>query len=129
MLEPADSESRVGEVFCHLSLGAMRTATAVLGELLRRDPNPFAYDLNVANRYGADARGAPLEIQVRLQTEAAIGGRSAGAFYPFVLWYLGQRDEAIRAAELFSRNEPDSIQADWPALMRAARQAPNPASE
>jgi len=38
-----------------------------------------------------------------------------------VLWYLGELDDALRAAESLARRAPAKAYASWPEKMRAAR--------
>ncbi len=129
MLQPLDAESRIGELFCHLSLGATRTAIAVLGELIRRDRNPLHYDLILTDAYG-DASEAR-RVRVQAQLRASIAGDSADhrALHVLALWYLGEQDEAVVAASSLVRDLPGTAYADWPAKMRAARSAPAPETD
>jgi len=122
-LEPLDFESRIGEVFCYLSVSATRTALALLGELVRRDINPFLHDLRMAERYGNVADVNQLRIQGRLWADAADQTAEANAMYLFVLWYLGEREDALRAAESLAKRAPAKAYASWPEKMRAARSA------
>ena len=123
MLQPLDAESRIGELFCHLSLGATRTAVAVLGELTRRERNPFLYDLRLADAYGdaSEARRVRVESQLR----ASIAGDNADlrALHALALWFLGEQDEAIAAASSLVRDLPGAGYVDWPGMMHAARPA------
>lgn len=120
-LAPSDYESRIGEVFCYLSVGATRTALALLGELVRRDINPFQHDLRMAERYGNVADVNQLRIQGRRWADAADQSAEANAMYIFVLWYLGEREDALRAAESLAKRAPAKAYASWPEKMRAAR--------
>jgi tetratricopeptide (TPR) repeat protein len=120
-LEPSDFESRIGEVFGYLSVGATRTALALLGELVRRDVNPFQHDLHMAERYGNVADVNQLRIQGRRSAGAADPSADANALYIFVLWYLGEYEEAFRAAESLAKRAPAKAYASWPEKMRAAR--------
>jgi hypothetical protein len=43
------------------------------------------------------------------------------AMYIFVLWYLDERDDALRAAESLAKQAPAKAYASWPEKMRAAR--------
>ena len=120
-LEPLDFESRIGELFCYLSVGATRTALALLGELVRRDVNPFQHDLGMVERYGNVADVNQLRIQGRRTADAADQGTEANAMYIFVLWYLEEREDALRAAESLAKRAPAKSYASWPEKMRAAR--------
>lgn len=123
-LNPADTESYVGEMFCHLSNGATRTALATLSELARREPNPFVLDLDMRDRYATTT----LARQVGFQTQAFVQDNSdllaAGALHAFVLWFIGERAEAMRAASTIARDHPGTPFADWPAKMARAASQP-----
>ncbi len=123
MLQPSDAESRVGELFCHLSVGAFRTALAVLGELIRRDPNPFIHDLDLTPAYGDAAEARRVRAQTQWQANAADQDADPRALHAFVLWYLGEQDEAVPAATALVRDIPHTAYVDWPAQMRSARSA------
>lgn len=122
-LEPSDAESRIGEILSHLSVGAVRTALAVFGELIRRDDNPFVHDLNVARASGYPARTRMLRIRQPLQAMAGSKNPDFRALRGLVLWHLGEHDEAIVATTIFLRELPSAKYADWPAKMRAAKTA------
>jgi len=120
-LEPLDFESRIGELFCYLSVGSTRTALVLLGELVRRDVNPFQHDLRMADRYGNVAEVSQLLILGRRWADATDQTAEANAIYIFVLWYLGEREDAVRAAESLAKRAPAKAYASWPEKMRAAR--------
>lgn len=122
-LEPLDFESRIGEVFCYLSVGATSTALALLGELVRRDINPFQHDLRMAERYGNVSDVMQLQIQGRRSADAADLSAESNALYIFVLWYLDEREDALRAAESLAKRAPAKAYASWPEKMRASRSA------
>jgi hypothetical protein len=120
LLEPADNESRVGELFCHLSLGAMRTSVGLLGRLARRDPQPFRHELNVAERYGSPEDARAIRLQTQLFAQGSEGVADAQALYLFVLWHLGDKEAAMTAAKGISRDLAGSVYADWPDMMAEA---------
>ena len=122
-LEQSDAESRIGEILSHLSLGAVRTALAVFGELIRRDENPFVYELNLASASGYTARTRMLRIRQPLQAMASSTNPDFRALRGLVLWHLGEHDEALVATTIFLRELPSAKYADWPAKMRAAKAA------
>ena len=121
LLQPSDAESRIGELFCHLSVEAVRTAVAVMGQLVRRDPNPFLHDLDLTSAYGDAADARRVRIQAQFQANAAEEGANLIALNVLVLWYTGDRDEAVSAAAALVRDTPNSPYADWPAKLRSAR--------
>jgi len=120
-LEPSDFKSRIGEVFCQLSVGASRTAPALLGELVRRDINPFHDDLRMVERYGNVTDVNELRIQGRRWANDPDQTAEANAMYTFILWYLGEREDALRAAESLAKRVPAKAYASWPEMMRAVR--------
>ncbi|MGB2985044.1 MAG: hypothetical protein WBE26_04100 [Phycisphaerae bacterium] len=117
-LEPSDVESRVGELFCYLSVEATRTAGAVLGELTRRDVNPFLAHLNLTEAYGNAAEAHQVRLRLRLQAYTGGDNPHLRALYALALWYLGERDEAILVATNLARDFPSRGYVDWPAKMR-----------
>ncbi len=120
-LEPADAESRIGELFSQVSLGAMRTALVVLRELNRHDDDPFLHDLNLTNAYGDPAQPRRLRLGLPFRAMGHSANPDARALYVLVLWYLGERDEAIIGATTLAGELSSGTYADWPAKMRAAR--------
>lgn len=123
LLDPRDSESRIGELFSHLTMGATRTALVVLVELDRYDDNPFRYGLNLADAYGQAAEARRVRTGTQLQAARGERSQEVGALYALVLWYLGEREEAAYVAGVLERDFPDSRFADWSADMRAVTEA------
>lgn len=119
-LDPADMRSRVGELFCNLSLGSRKTAFALFRELMHRDAPLFSMDLDMRRHYGADRDAQGVRLQLDLFAGLASEG-DAAAFQAFILWSLGERDDAIVAAEALVRRHPSPAYADWPARMREAQ--------
>ena len=111
-LEPMDVESRIAELFCYLSINSTRTTLVLLRELARRDSNLFLDELDIAGRYGnrADARDVRLRAELYEQSG---GGVDPAALHAFVLWFLGERNEAIRAAAVIARDHSVTPYADW----------------
>lgn len=122
-LDPEDGEARIGKIFCHVTLGAARTALAVFDQLTRRVENPFLYDLDVAAAYGnaSDVRRARVQAEWRSQSETA--NSKLRAMRVLVLWYLGERDEASRAVSALVTDDPDGAYSGWPAMINLARSA------
>jgi thioredoxin-like negative regulator of GroEL len=123
-LEPADAESRIGELFSYVSVGAMRTALVVLRELKRHDDDPFLHDLNLTDAYGDPAQAQRLRLGLPLRAMVHSANPDARALYVLVLWYLGEHEEAIIGAAKLVREFPAGAYADWPTKMRAARASP-----
>ncbi len=122
-LEPDDYESRIGEIFAYLAIGGRRTAVALLGELVRRDENPFLHALNMRARFGNAADANALQIQARLAADDEDQRPDVNALYILVLWHLGVEEDALRTAEWLARREPAKPYALWPEKMRAAQSA------
>lgn len=120
MLDPGDVRSRVGELFCHLSLGSRKTAFALFRELLHREASLFSINLDIRRRYGADRDAQEVRLQLELLAGSANKG-DAAALQAFILWSLGERDDAIVAAEALVRRNPSPAYTDWPARMREAQ--------
>ncbi len=120
-LEPSDAESRIGELFSQVSLGAMRTALVVLRELNRHDDDPFVHDLNLTDAYGDPAQARRLRLGRPVRSMGRSANPDARALYALVLWYLGERDEAIVGASTLAEELSSHTYADWPAKMRAAK--------
>lgn len=123
LLRPVDTESRIGELFCYLSLGATRTAMATLYALHRRDPGLFSHPITMRTAYGDAAEARQLPIRLRLQVNANPDNPDLRALYALALWYLAERDEAIVVAANLSDDHPGAVYGDWPARMQAARKA------
>lgn len=125
-LSPEDLEARIGEIFAYLTLGARRTAAALFTELLRRDENPFRHELRMRERFGNVADPNTLQLQAGLLSRDEVQNVDVNALFTFALWYLGQPDDAIRAAEALARRAQNRSYALWPAKMSAVRGASQP---
>ena len=119
-LDPDDHNSFVGELFCYVSLGATRTAVAVLRTLRRRAENPFLHDLNIVEAYGDNAEIRRVRVGVQWRADQAGTNPDLAALRVIVLWYLGEREEALRGATLLEQQHPDSPYARWSAKTSAA---------
>lgn len=120
-LEPADVESRIGELFCHLSLGAVNTALAVQRSLSSRNVNPFVAELNLSDRYSEPDRARELGVESRLLEQGADRNADLLALHVLVLWYIGEQDEALATTASSSRDFADTGYTNWLEMMRAAR--------
>ena len=125
-LSPDDLEARIGEIFAYLTLGARRTAAALFTELLRRDENPFRHDLRMRERFGNAADPNTLQLQAGLLSRDEVQNVDVSALFTLTLWYLGQPDDAVRAAEALARRAQNRPYALWPAKMNAVRGTPPP---
>jgi len=124
-LEPADLESRIGELFCHLSLEAVRTAIAVQRSLHTRNVNPFSAKLNMSEMYSNPERARELGVESRLWGQSRDRSADLLALHVLVQWYIGQQDEAVATAAIYARDFTNTGYADWPEMARAARAATN----
>ena len=120
-LEALDVESRIGELFCHLSLGAVRTAIAVQRSLNAHNLNPFLVKLNLSDMYSDPDRARELGVESGLWGQGADRNADLLALHLLVLWYIGEHDEAIVTATSFARDFGNTAYAEWPQMMRAAR--------
>ncbi len=123
-LEPDDLEARIGELFCQISVGALRTSVVLQQAINRRAgiKNPFLLDLDLSEQYGDIGTAQQLRIDAGLRAEGVDAARSPDrtATFILILWYLGGHDDAIRAATALARATEARAYADWPAKMNAA---------
>jgi hypothetical protein len=122
-LAPNDFDARVGEIFCALSTGSIRTAVVILQSVIRREVNPFAHQLNVADRYGSGASASSLRTRLQQIAQQSEGNADVLAIQVFGTWYLGYREEAATIATSLAGLDPGSRYARWPELMSEARTA------
>lgn len=125
VLDPDDVELRIGEIFSYLAGDGPSTATVLVQQLDRRAPNLFHHDAGIKERY---ERAGLLEKhlrEARLRVESVEGERNPNllAMHIFVLWHLGDRETALRAAQALAREPDGSAFASWPLKMRDARSA------
>lgn len=121
VLSPEDLSVRIGQIFCHVNLGAIRTAMAIVNDLKTHTDNVFSGDVDMTARFGDPRLADELSTNARLSLESVAKGRSPDldATYILVLWYLGKREDAARSAFVLSRKAGAANYADWPAKMRA----------
>lgn len=98
LFDPGDLDSAVGELFSEYNAGAFNTAQVVLAALVKRFENPFASPLVVADRLGSGAFASELRSRTRLAVQVENPAPEVLALHTIVLWYLGERGEAIIAA-------------------------------
>ncbi len=121
-LDPSDSESRIGIVFCEVSLGAVNTALAILHELFRREENPFSLALPIAGRYGLSTEADQQRSRSRLAVQAENVSPDGLVLHGFLLWFLGEPDDAMRGAARLGTDGGQPF-LDWVAKMQAARES------
>ena len=121
-LDSSDGLSKLGEVLAYLSSGARRTAQVTVQQLARRVDNPFLLGLDLADVYGERQRD---QLRAMVQWARAVETESehALAIRAIVLWYLGERDEARRAAKELAEDFPESLYAHWSQRMDDATQS------
>jgi len=120
MLDEHNMEARIGEMFSVLSVGAYRTAIVLLAEIARRDTAPFTHRLDMGKKYGDPAQARQVRMLCESFTQASAGAGTAVAVQAFVLWYVGDREQAILTAEPLATKHANTNFADWAAQMRAA---------
>ncbi|MGD2108976.1 MAG: hypothetical protein PVI86_06245 [Phycisphaerae bacterium] len=123
-LEPLDVESRIGELFSHLSLGAVGVAVVLERSLAADNVNPFNLDLDLTSKYADPGDARQLGVESQLWRE---GGAERGAdliaLHALVLWYIGEKDGARATASSAAREFAETDYEDWVTLMDAARGA------
>ncbi len=120
MLDEKDAESRIGEVFCYVSLGSFRAAFLSLNAIQTRDDNPFRYDFSMTDKFGDIAQAQQVRLLAQGIAEASEQGSEMKALGIHVLWYMGAKDDALRAARALAAKEPNRSFSNWPKLMQAA---------
>ncbi len=120
LLDDDDIESRIGEMFSHLSLDASRTAQVVLYILTRRTENPFLPNLNPLDAYGDPLEAQRVRARIALLATPGTQSPKLRALQAVALWYVGAKEEAHAVAARLARDTGEDVYADWPALMRAA---------
>lgn len=128
-LDPDDRESAVGVLFCHVTLGRMRSAIAWLGEQTRRQSDLFSFNVQMASRFGSAAESRQVRLQCQLFAQGSGDGLAPNALYALILWHLGERSDAVLVAEAMARNHPGTLFARWPQLMKTAQAAQEPAAD
>lgn len=128
-LDPMDFESRIGELFSHLSLGAYVRSVVLLANLARRDQALFSHTLDFRELYAERIHARQVCMQCEAYAQANAGDAGAMALHAFVLWYGGERDRAIIAADALAGTAGGRHFADWGSQMREAKRAPGGTGE
>ena len=110
-------EAYLGEMFCHLALGAPKTAYYLFGSFVKRAPNPFALDLNVAERLSRPEDTLRIRMESRALFEGAEAHPDLRAMHTIILWYLGSRNEARAVLTSLAKDFPNTRYAPWILLM------------
>ncbi|MEK6674915.1 MAG: hypothetical protein AABZ47_04585 [Planctomycetota bacterium] len=116
--DPEDLEARVGELFCVTALGSTHSATILLGILNGRSEQPFGCDIRLSERFGTTAAANEFRTRCKLLTQVQDIDMHTAAVYTLSLWYFGDRDGALFAAESIAAKQPGSVYAKWPGKMR-----------
>ena len=122
-LEPADFESRLGELLCYVSVGADLTSLAALEQLNRQEENLFAHDLSMADRFATLDEARNVRLRAQQLAQGNPDDPRAVALDLLVRWYLDHRPEALRTATSAAEVLAETAYADWPAKMRTAQEA------
>lgn len=113
-LEPNSLEASIGVLLCDLARGALRTAAAQLGSLVRRFDDPFALSSTVSGRFADVTETRQVMLRARLIAEAPNASAPAKALYVLAAWYTGHEAEARIAARALAAEHPDSVYQNWP---------------
>ncbi len=120
VVDPNNKQAGVGRVFCRLSVGAMRSAMVEVAFLARQPGNPFVQPFVLAEKYQSSDAASHVLFQTRLFAERNATQVVPEALHVYVLWYLGEKEEALRLAAVLAKRHPQSPYADWPALMQVS---------
>lgn len=120
MLAPEEVEPQIAEIFCFLSMGAFHTAAVSLEQLARLDDMLFAGPIDIAAHYSEQAELLRIRIQCRSFSQSSQSVARGAAIYPFFLWYVGDRKEALKEAGVVAREHPNTVFAQWAVLMARA---------
>lgn len=115
--DPDGAEAYLGEMFCHLALGSPKTAYYLFRSFVKRAPNPFALDLNVAERFSRPADTLRIRMESRALFEGAEAHPDLRAMHTIILWYLGSRNEARVVLSSLAKEFPNTRYAPWISLM------------
>ena len=121
LLDRNDHDARIGRVCCLVRLGRYRTASIALARLLRREPNPFARELDVRRRIDDEETVTTIRRRCADHAQRHPDAVESAALDAFILWFLGDPDEAIRTARAAAAMPGGAEYAPWPAWMNAAR--------
>jgi hypothetical protein len=128
-LDPTDLESRIGEIFSHVSQGAYTRSVVLLAHLSRRDPALFSHPLDFSKIYADRLHARHVCMQCEAYARASGDDPGARALQVFVLWYSGEREQAIVATDALAGTPGGERFADWGTQMREAARAPNTTGE
>ncbi len=118
-LDRSDFESRLAELFCHVAMDSVRTSFVVVEQLDRYEDNVFAHEVDLTDRFASPSDARALRLRAQQGAQANRQSPQAVARHVLVLWYLGERREALLAARS-AESLADAKYADWPAKMQAA---------
>lgn len=117
-LDSDDFEARVGEMFASLSVGGTVTSVAILAEIARRESNPFTRSVDITSRYATPTEAGRVRIFSQLAMEAAGSSAPLTALHAFVLWQLGDEQQALSTARSLADMPNSGIFREWPRRMR-----------
>jgi hypothetical protein len=129
-LDPRDPQARLGEIFCYVAVGAMRTAAVLVRKFAEIESDPFSHGMDVRTRLNKSlAQSLLSDSRLAVDPLTAASNANVTATYILLLWYLGEQDAALRGARTLARAPEGELYKDWPAKIEAARAVlPNPAS-
>jgi hypothetical protein len=122
-LDRNDLEAHVGAMVCHVALGTLRGAAALLDGCPVRDRRLFELDLDLRERFGKDDLMKDLRTRCKYHAQTEGGDDRTAALHLLLLWYLGERDEAVFIASTIPKRYPGSRYSQWAEQMRAVLSA------
>jgi hypothetical protein len=118
--DTTDLESRIGELASELMMGSGAAPAVIVEDVWRRFDDPFTLDLKLAERLGSQPLANQLRTRARVYVQIEGADAHLAAAYTLILWYLGERQDAVRAATALARRFPESRFDGWAERMRSA---------
>lgn len=117
----SDPSSRTGQTVIHLLLGNTATAGRMLHKALRHDKkSAFTVDLDLTQALGESERWRELDVVTESHLLGTPDDPEAIAIRAYVLWYGGDRKEAMRVVRRIRVADPTSEFAGMESLMQKA---------
>ena len=116
-----DPASRTGQTVIHLLLGNRRTAGRMLEKTLRHDRvSAFTVDVDLTEALGEGQRWRDLDVVTEAHLIGAPDDPEKIAIRAYVLWYGGDRQEAMRVVRRIQGADPMSEFSGMESLMQRA---------
>jgi len=123
VLASGDSTTRIGRIFSLISVGSYNAALTAVRALDRHDQNLFLNSIDVADILNDRQRVTALRLRTRMPSDAPRENPEVAGLHAFVLWYLGERQDALSVASAIAEESPNAVYAAWAEKMRAAAEA------